>query len=64
MLTRKHFQAIADCVSETLATHPDSDVETLHNVATELARMCKASNPRFNRERFLDACNLPPHVDA
>lgn len=29
-------------------------------MAQELARICGASNPRFNRDRFLNACGVDP----
>lgn len=62
MLTRKHFQRMADVVVYTRKLgsegHPVRE-ETLRVVARELADMCRAENPAFDRARFLAACGFP-----
>jgi len=56
-LTRKHFQALADSLK---ALRPDPafplDFAMWSDVVDKTADVCAASNPRFNRERFNDAC--------
>ncbi len=54
-MTRRHFQAIAD----VLARHADViPAETLWDLADDLADVCAAENPRFDRQRFRTACGL------
>jgi hypothetical protein len=56
-MTRKHFQQLADMIKREKNYGGDS--ATLAVVAEELAKICKANNPAFNRDRFLEACGLP-----
>lgn len=46
-MTKKHFQAIADILR---------DHDAKPELKSELARYFKSLNPRFNRDRFLQAC--------
>ena len=58
-MTRKHFKLIA----ETIANLPESMRGV---VAREFADMLAGTNPRFNRGRFLEACNgriIPDSLD-
>ncbi len=54
-MTRRHFKAIAD----TLARFADRiPAPVLWDLANELADLCAAENPRFDRQRFRTACGL------
>jgi len=49
-MSKKHFIALADFLK-----HPEGSCEPFTPKQVEhLADFCKAQNPRFNRERFLD----------
>ena len=56
MMTRKDFVAIAGAINEvySLPTH-EVDRGQIALVAERIANVLRASNPRFNRDRFLDA---------
>lgn len=49
-MTRKHFNALANALFETGAS-----LETIDAVAD----ICAASNPNFDRSRFVDAATEP-----
>jgi hypothetical protein len=52
MLTRKHFQAQAEIIK--LIKN-----RTMRYVAADMAiKMFEKENPRFDKDRFLKACNL------
>lgn len=60
MLTRKHFQRLADAIRLI----PDPQVR--HQVAVQVARVCLESNPRFDPRKFAEAANVqasPEFVD-
>lgn len=50
--TRKHFQATADIVKDI------NDVQEREVVAKRFAKLFAEQNPRFDRGRFLNACEL------
>jgi hypothetical protein len=54
-MSRKHFQALADC----LKTLPTANGER-YRAALAVAEACKASNSRFDRERFFRAAEASP----
>lgn len=55
-MTRKDYKLIADAVNEArmLAEHPDSVQLAAQTLATALAK----DNPRFDMERFIEACGF------
>ena len=59
MLTRKHFQAIADCIKRTQGR---DDHAIALQIALNLCTVFKAENPAFDRERFLAACGFDQYV--
>lgn len=64
MLTRKHFQAIADGIRAArhalYAEGGDMTTidATLNRVAAEMVTVCRRENPRFSADRFLTACGV------
>lgn len=53
-LTKKHYEAIADCIEYRLCAkdnHP-------HKIAERLADYFATENPKFNRAMFLQACGI------
>ena len=50
-MSRKHYRAIADAL-RNIADHA-----TRQAVIAELLPMLKRDNPRFDCQRFIDACN-------
>ena len=52
-MTRKHFRELARIVAEL-----DAPKSVRFDLAVSLASMARASNPRFDRSKFLDACGL------
>ena len=52
-MTRKHFEAIARAIRD-LAVDAGAREEVAHRIADVLS----GTNPRFDRERFLEACGV------
>lgn len=59
MLTRKHFQAIADCIKQA-QTRDDQAIAL--QIALNLCAVLKAENPAFDRQKFLAACGFDRYV--
>jgi hypothetical protein len=62
MLSRKHFRQVANVMKEAKDKvvqdcQPDALV-ALHHVADGLVQVFKEDNPRFNPDKFYDACGL------
>lgn len=55
-MTRKDYQVIADALATTWAFAGPTGRKTVELVARDLADALAARNPRFKRERFLNAC--------
>ena len=57
-MTRKHFEALAKALADS---YPSEDAH-IHahiiweNIMSEIANVCEASNPNFDRTRFITAC--------
>ena len=62
MLTRKVFEQIAASVKKSVDKADETLDTNLYGFATEMAHELadyfQKENPRFDRERFLDACGL------
>lgn len=58
VMTKKHFIMLASLVKEAKekASEGAPSVTLVHYVACKLADECKKENPRFDRDRFLEAC--------
>jgi len=59
-MTKRDFEAIAKIIKQ-VAVDLDCAVVT-DRVAERIADYCLTTNPRFNRNRFLTACN-PGHAN-
>ena len=67
MLTRKHFEAIAEAIADIQYNHNDSHdmyvrglTEMRHAIAHNLADYCEGNNSRFDRRKFIKACGVEP----
>ncbi|MCK5614899.1 hypothetical protein KAR91_74240 [Candidatus Pacearchaeota archaeon] len=65
MLTKKDIKAIAEIIKNKLNVDEcgnfDFDAgwgKALHKTAIQLANYFATQNPRFDRQKFLDACGL------
>ena len=63
MVTRKDYKAIAKiienlCDWKTTHNHPDSYYYGIRDVTEKLADYFATDNPRFSRQKFLNACGL------
>lgn len=57
-MTRKDFEDIARCMAQARRETVYS-LDALDDANERLATVLAASNPRFDRERFLAACKAP-----
>lgn len=61
-MSKKHFQAIARAIHEAREDHArraqwESEVkETIGDLTHRIADVLQAANPRFDRARFIEAC--------
>lgn len=55
-MTKNDFQFIADIINDCGAEL--GWIETQAKVANKFADALKQTNPRFNREKFLEACGV------
>lgn len=63
-MTRKDFQAIADCIKATdprnrvsfFALQDDGRLRQWIETVEEFCAMCREQNSRFDKARFLTAC--------
>lgn len=56
-MTRKDYQAIAEVISTLADKYQFDDGRYIvSEVASDLAEVLQNDNPRFDRQRFLDAC--------
>ena len=59
MMTKKHFEAVAaKIMAQKVEAKSDAERIGLQNLACRLADTFEQANPRFNRERFINACGF------
>ena len=60
MMSRKHYIAVAKIVKDNTLIKNGEMLPTINKVAmvSELCTMFKADNSLFNRQRFIDACDV------
>lgn len=63
MMTRKHYNAIADVIKEAVDLSQDdceraAMLQGIYNVAQPLSVVMAQDNPNFSQSRFLMACGL------
>lgn len=70
-MTRAHFENIARAMAEVRPSIPTGMENTLGFASDQwerdckaMARVCAASNPAFDRQKFLLACGLDPRMFA
>jgi len=66
-MTKKHYKAIAECIA--LSRCPEIGVfykagfnACRYNIALHLADYCEQDNPRFDRQKFMNACYKANHA--
>ena len=52
-MTRKHFQALAECAAEIIHNLDTPTTWDKQLVIREIAAVCKLSNPRFKSDLFV-----------
>jgi Fe-S-cluster formation regulator IscX/YfhJ len=58
-MTKKHYEAIAQVINDEIRPYsPEAVQSTTYNVINNLADYFADDNPKFNRERFLEACGI------
>lgn len=60
-MTRQHFALIAETIAgfgHYDEEHAEQDARTRSDLAYEFVRALRATNPNFNRDRFLRACGV------
>jgi hypothetical protein len=57
-MTKQHFEAIARILSDHIPVQGDAVDITYADTVTDLADYFKAENPRFDVDRFKEACGL------
>lgn len=60
-MTKKDFELIADIMMEAIASDPDGwsiSIGQAAQICGKVADRLRATNPRFDRARFLKACRV------
>ena len=57
-MTRKHFVAMARTIAYHVGAADDHDRLVIDRLVRDLCYDLAATNPAFNRQRFMDACGL------
>lgn len=61
MMSRKNYEAIASVIKEAVRRTDDGDMDKLmplYQLAHSLTVVLKEDNPRFDRAKFLEACDI------
>ena len=56
-MTKKHFSVMAQLIREM------ADRNAAYDVARAFIDLARHDNPRFDVQRFVDACGVLPHVE-
>lgn len=57
-MTKKHYELIASVFKEAFDPKGIAQTFTVRLLADEMAEALKLDNPKFDRERFLQACGV------
>lgn len=57
-MTKKDFEAIAQLIRPTADPDNPVEVEVIRNLAERMAAMFARENPRFDRNKFMQACGF------
>ncbi len=57
-MSKRHFNSLAAAVHDWRRACPSVDEADVAQLVSRLAAICQAENPRFNRNRFFDACGV------
>ena len=57
-MTRKDYVMIAEVINRNTASLTESALIDFARMAEDLATELQNDNPRFDRDRFLDACGV------
>ena len=52
-MTKKHFEALANALAKA---RPEIQTYDWLDCVSAIADVCKATNPRFDRQQFIEAC--------
>lgn len=61
MMTRKHFRAIAAILANNARAQYPQNIDAL---VSDFANLLAESNPRFDRQRFVTACQARRRSDV
>jgi hypothetical protein len=58
-MTRKDYEAIAERIAQNAEKYQyDRGADIVAEIAEDLAEIFADENPRFDRDRFIDACGV------
>lgn len=57
-MTRKDYQKFAEMLKKQMEEVPYSHAYIMQGTIKEIADIFQRDNPRFNRQRFYEACGL------
>ena len=57
-MTKKHFNRIAHALQQAkpVSTFDEGAMESWRDLCRDIASICADSNPNFDRQRFMTAC--------
>lgn len=59
MMTKKDFELMAQVIASSKTGKKDNQVILLKEFIPKLCVIFKVNNPWFNKDKFIDACNVP-----